>query len=188
MKNDHILNPSMQVLEHSALKLVLLDGAMVYSQGTIPSANNLIIQPLITFTVCTTVVFLFSGFSISGFSIRLALILGMITAALPFVGLLLTRIYGGGRYTIYIFDKQAGTLTCSKPAIFPYRLPKVVRYRLNSIVAVESVRKVNDDPPPVYWRSIELQMQDKTIKLYPGLDEAVQKHMVDLIHDFLFKN
>ncbi|MBM0745693.1 hypothetical protein JOY44_30215 (plasmid) [Phormidium sp. CLA17] len=183
MKNNHTLNPSMKVLEHSALRLILLDGAMVYGYGLIPSANNLIIQPLITFAVCTLVVFLFPGSSI-----RLALTLGSITAALPFVGLLLVRVYGGGRYPTYTFDKQAGILTCSTPAIFPYRPPKVILYKLDSIVAVESVTEANDDPPPVYWRSIELRVQDKVIKLYPGLDEAVQERMVDLLHNFIFKN
>ncbi|MGP1383138.1 MAG: hypothetical protein ACTS2F_06220, partial [Thainema sp.] len=134
MNNNHTLNPSMKVLEHSAFRLAILDGAKVYSYGTIPSAKNLIVQPLIAFAVCTLIIFF-----LSGSSIKPALILGAFPAVLLFIGLFLVRAYGGGRYSTYVFDKQAETLTCSTPAIFPYYPPKAIRYRLNDIVAVESV-------------------------------------------------
>lgn len=173
----------MKVLEHSAFRLVLLDGAIVYSYGTVPSASNLIIQPLIVFIICTFVVSWFPGSSI-----RLALILGSMMAALPFISLLLVRAYGGGRYSMYSFDKQTGTLTCSKPAVFPYCPPTVTHYNLDKIIAVEPVTYVNDDPPPAYWRFIELRMVDKTIKLHPGLDQGTQEHMTDLICNFIFND
>ncbi|WP_448571409.1 hypothetical protein [Trichothermofontia sp.] len=172
----------MEVLEHSASRLVILDGAMVYSYGNIPSANSLIIQPLIIFTVCTLVVSFFPGASI-----KLAFILGSITAALPCIGLLLVRIYGGGRYPTYVFDQQVGTLTCSTPAVFPSRPPKVTRYSLNDIVAVKSVTEANDDPPPIYWRKIQLKMRlDIDLELHPGHDEPEkQQEMVTVLRSFL---
>lgn len=156
---------------------------MVYSYGTTPSANNLVIGPLLTFCVGAVVFFFVSGYSIS-----LALSLGMIAAALPFSGLLLARIYGGGRYPLYTLDKRIGTLVCSIPAIFPLRHPKVIEYRLDEIVSIESVTRANDEPPPLHWRSIELRMQDETIKIYPGFDEATQKYMLALLHSFMFSD
>lgn len=173
-------NSAMQVLEHSPFKLVILDGEMGFGLGTPPTAENLFIAPLILLGICGTVTFWFTG------SIRQALINGLLIAAVPFIGILLIRIYGGGRLSTYTFDKRSHTLTCSTPAIFPYRAPKLRTYSLNDIIAVESVTDTNDEPPPLYWRSIHLKMSTKTLKLYPGHEkEKLQETMYKLIRDFL---
>lgn len=180
MRSNQALNPNMQVLEHSASKLVLLDGARGYGYGTIPSSKNLILQPLIAFIVCSSSIFLATGsFVWQGF------LAGIAIAAFPFAGILLVRIYGNGRYSTYTFDKSSGILTASTPAIFPYRPPKIVQHQLNQIVAVEPVTKDNDEPPPTHWRSIELRMKAKKIVLYPGHDEQIQERMTNLIRRFL---
>lgn len=180
MKTRQDLNPHMKVLKHTPSELVLLDGAKSYSYGAAPSAKNLIIQPLFAFIACSLSIFIISGsFVWQGF------IVGTAIAAFPFVGLLLTRIYGGGRHSTYTFNKQSGILTCSTPAIFPYQSPKIVQYPLNQILDVEAITKDNDDPPPIVWRSIELRMRNTTIILYPGHDEQIQNQMIQLIRNFL---
>ncbi|MGB3518983.1 MAG: hypothetical protein WBA43_21190 [Elainellaceae cyanobacterium] len=179
MQSRQILNPSMQVLDHSPQQLVILDGARLYSYGGTPSAKSLVIQPLIFFGVASAFVFFASSV------LWPALILGAIAAALPFAGILIVRGFGGGRYATYTFDQQAGTLTCSTPAIFPGRPSKTIRYPLSRILSVEPVTKDNDDPPPASWLSIEVRMADETLCLYPGHDQQVQSAMTYLIRNFL---
>jgi hypothetical protein len=170
----------MKVLKHTEVELVIFNGEYGYSEGTIPSAKNLIIQPLIAFIVIFGITML-----VNSSNVWECFIFGIMIAAFPFTGILLIRIYGGGRQSTYTFDKNLRTLKCSTPAIFPYCPNKITCYSLNEILSVEPLIDNNDDPPPRYWRSIVVSMTGKKLRLYPGDNEQIQEDMTNLIRGFL---